>query len=58
MAALKCTTEVVLSLAKKDDAEELRTVMYYVCIGGHSELVLSEYGSTLLKCCSTIDAGI
>ena len=55
LAALKGATEVVLSLVKEDDGEELRTVMYYACIGGHSELVealLYEYGSTLLKCCS------
>ena len=55
MAALKGATEVVLSLVKEDDGEELRTVMYYACIGGHSELVkalISKYGSILVKYCS------
>ena len=58
LAALKGATEVVLSLVKEDDGEELRTVMYYACIGGHSELVralMSKYGNSLIKYCNFED---
>ena len=55
LAALKGATEVVLSLGKEDNVEELRTVMYYACIGGHCELVealLSKHESSLVTYCS------